>query len=143
MDKDGKVSWAEWQGIMFHEDHQVPEFRDGHDLDDVVDPLSDDDIDPEELELIKTRFVKVDIFRSSSSCPPPLSRHRARARSLSRSLALALALSRARALSCSFSRARFLSLKAAFCLSQADQDQDGSLSLEEVFQLIGIVSCAP
>ena len=23
VDKDGKVSWAEWQGVMFHEDEQV------------------------------------------------------------------------------------------------------------------------
>lgn len=68
MDKDGKVSWAEWQGIMFHEDLQVPEYRDGHELDDVVDPLGDDDIDPEELELIKTRFVKVKPFRRSFPC---------------------------------------------------------------------------
>ena len=66
VDKDGKVSWAEWQGIMFHEDHQVPEFRDGHDFDAVVDPLGDDDIDPDELEMIKNRFIKVGL----ASNPP-------------------------------------------------------------------------
>eukprot|EP00802_Teleaulax_amphioxeia_P014225 Tamp_14287.p1 GENE.Tamp_14287~~Tamp_14287.p1 ORF type:complete len:326 (-),score=94.70 Tamp_14287:625-1602(-) len=58
VDKDGKVSWAEWQGVMFHEDEQVPEYRDG--IEAVVDPLGDDDIDPEELEMIKTRFVEAD-----------------------------------------------------------------------------------
>jgi len=58
VDKNGKVSWEEWQGIMFHEDHQIPEYRDG--LEAVVDPLSDEDIDPEELEQIKQRFTQAD-----------------------------------------------------------------------------------
>ena len=42
---------------MFHEDHQIPEYRDG--LEAVVDPLGDDDIDPDEIEQIKQRFEHV------------------------------------------------------------------------------------
>jgi len=87
VDKDGKVSWAEWQGIMFHEDHQVPEFRDGHDFDAVVDPLGDDDIDPDELEMIKNRFIKVGLASNPplphrntppthKTCPFPISLRR-------------------------------------------------------------------
>ena len=64
MDKDGKVSWAEWQGLMFHEDNQTPEYRDG--LEAVVDSVNDDDIDPAELEEIKARFVQGDTNKDGS-----------------------------------------------------------------------------
>jgi Ca2+-binding EF-hand superfamily protein len=64
VDKSGKVSWAEWQGIMFHEEQQVPEYRDG--LEEVMDPVGDDDIDPAELEEIKKSFGVADTDKDQS-----------------------------------------------------------------------------
>mmetsp|Transcript_34387 Transcript_34387/g.53651 ORF Transcript_34387/g.53651 Transcript_34387/m.53651 type:complete len:145 (+) Transcript_34387:695-1129(+) len=59
-DADGVVTWEEWKQSMFHEDAQVPAFRDGRPM--VRDPmdLADDEINPEDLEDIKRRFKNFD-----------------------------------------------------------------------------------
>jgi len=79
-DQDGKVSWNEWKTQMFHEDPQMPQFRDGEPR--VYDPsgLADDEINPEDLKQMEETFREFDQdkdeYLTSSDVYKVLAKHR-------------------------------------------------------------------